>query len=217
MKLVEQKANSKAGVEPDAPLDRKKDAALDGVGRALAWAVLGVFVAECLTGLMLLLYPGFHPGAGSYNDVQYLEFDVPFGMVMRNLHRLFARALLFVAPFAVVRAVLRQRQPGERAARTTAVVALVALALALPVPRSFTPWNTVSAQVAEWLPIDRPAPPPSNAQPFTAGYDARELLRAGQLINRAILRQFYINHALMAPLALISLLAVGAHKLRKRR
>jgi hypothetical protein len=89
----------------------------------------------------------------------------------------------------------------------------VALVLALAVPRSFAPWNTVFAQVADWLPIDRPAPP----RPIAARYDARELLPAEGSINRMLLWRLYLFHGMAAPLALVCLLAVGAHKLRKRR
>jgi quinol-cytochrome oxidoreductase complex cytochrome b subunit len=214
MKLVEEKAIWKAGVEPDAPQGGKLDGKppLDGAGRALAWAVLGVFVAECLTGLVLSLY--FRSGAESHFDAKrYLEFDVPFGMAMRRLHMLFALALLFVAPFAVARAVLYKRQPGGRAAYTAALVALVALWLALPVPRSFTPWETVSAQVADWLPANQAAP----LKGINARYSARDLLPDPEEIRSARRRHVYLNHVMAAPLALISLLAVGAHKLRKRR
>src|SRR5256885_917069 len=97
MKLVEQKTISKAGVEPDAPLDRKKDTALDGVGRALAWAFLGVFVAECLTGLafyLLRLVAG-----GPYADLTLPRY-VSLGRVMGHFHGLFALAFLFAPPAA---------------------------------------------------------------------------------------------------------------------
>src|SRR5262245_45591929 len=105
MRLVAEQPIWKAGVESDTPLDRRTDTPLDGAVRALAWAVLGVVVAGCLTGLVLLLYSGFPTGAErSHDDMQYLQPDLSFGMAMRNLHRLFALALLFVAPFAIVRA-----------------------------------------------------------------------------------------------------------------
>src|SRR4029077_4219640 len=110
------------------------------------------------------------------------------------------------------RAVLWKRQPGGRGARVAAGMALVALALALPVPRSFAPWNTVSGLMAYALPIHQPAPLRPGAR-----YDARELLSAGRMIGDALRWRLYLNHGLAAPLVLICLVGVGAHKLRKRR
>src|SRR5262249_29142445 len=115
-------------------------------------------------------------------------------------------------PFAVVRAVLWKRRPGGRAARIAAGVAFVALALALAVPASFTPWGAAVGHVADWLPIYRGPPP----RPLHLRDDARGLLSAGRAIGSTLVWQSYINHAMAAPLALICLLAVGAHKLRKR-
>ncbi len=191
---------------PTPPAQKPETTTLD---RALAWAVLGLFVAECLTGIAFyLLRP---VAAAPFADLAQPRY-VSVAKVMGHFHGLFALAFLFAAPFAVVRAVLWKRRPGGRAARTAAGVAFVALALALAVPTSFTPWDTVFEHVADWLHIYQgPAP-----RPFDVRYDARELLSAGRAMESSIHWRLYLIHGMAAPLALICLLSVGAHKLRKR-
>jgi hypothetical protein len=54
------------------------------------WCMGGItflmFLVTAVTGVLLMFY--YRPTAEyAYTDVQYLEFDIPFGMQLRNIHR----------------------------------------------------------------------------------------------------------------------------------
>ena len=58
------------------------------------WCMGGItfllFLILVVTGVILMFY--YRPtGEYAYHDMKYLQFDVPFGMIMRNMHR-WARA-----------------------------------------------------------------------------------------------------------------------------
>ena len=46
-----------------------------------------------MTGVILMFY--YRPvGEYAYYDMKYLQYDVPFGMLMRNMHRWAAHAMV---------------------------------------------------------------------------------------------------------------------------
>ena len=54
------------------------------------WCMGGItfllFLILTVTGIILMFY--YRPtGEYAYHDMKYLQFDVPFGMIMRNMHR----------------------------------------------------------------------------------------------------------------------------------
>src|SRR3989337_469107 len=62
----------------------------DAVRYAYTWGMGGItfylFLVLTITGVLLMFY--YHPDkANAYNDMKFLEHDVPFGIIMRNMHR----------------------------------------------------------------------------------------------------------------------------------
>jgi quinol-cytochrome oxidoreductase complex cytochrome b subunit len=61
------------------------------------WCMGGItfflFLAEIVTGILLMFYYRPVPEY-AYLDMKYLEFDVPFGLILRNLHRWAAHLML---------------------------------------------------------------------------------------------------------------------------
>ena len=52
-----------------------------------------MFLITAITGIYLMFY--YRPVAEyAYADMKYLEFDMPFGMLMRNMHRWAAHAMI---------------------------------------------------------------------------------------------------------------------------
>ena len=63
------------------------------------WCMGGItflmFLVTAVTGVYLMFY--YRPTAEyAYADMKYLEFDMPFGMLMRNMHRWAAHAMVIV-------------------------------------------------------------------------------------------------------------------------
>src|SRR5713226_9538562 len=62
----------------------------DAVRYSYTWGMGGItfylFIVLTLTGVMLMFY--YHPSkVQAFRDVLYLEHDVPFGKLLRNMHR----------------------------------------------------------------------------------------------------------------------------------
>ena len=68
-----------------------------GVRLKFTWCMGGItflmFLITIVTGVYLMFY--YRPVAQyAYADMKYLEFDMPFGMLMRNMHRWAAHAMV---------------------------------------------------------------------------------------------------------------------------
>jgi len=68
-----------------------------GVRMRFTWCMGGLtflmFLVTVVTGIYLMFY--YRPVAEyAYADMKYLEFDMPFGMLMRNMHRWSAHAMV---------------------------------------------------------------------------------------------------------------------------
>src|SRR5262245_6869906 len=62
----------------------------DAVRFSYTWGMGGItfylFIVLTFTGILLMFY--YHPTKGqAYQDILYLEADVPFGKLLRNMHR----------------------------------------------------------------------------------------------------------------------------------
>src|SRR5208337_1021040 len=62
----------------------------DAVRYSYTWGMGGItfylFIVLTLTGVLLMFY--YHPSkVQAFRDVLYLEHDVPFGKILRNMHR----------------------------------------------------------------------------------------------------------------------------------
>ena len=71
----------------------------DAVRYSFTWGMGGItfylFIVLTLTGVLLMFY--YHPTKlQAFRDVLYLEHDVPFGKVLRNMHRW--ACLLYTSP-----------------------------------------------------------------------------------------------------------------------
>ena len=61
-----------------------------GIALSYTWCMGGVtfflFLVETVTGVLLMFY--YHQTkVQAFRDVLYLEHDVPFGKILRNMHR----------------------------------------------------------------------------------------------------------------------------------
>ncbi|PYX25447.1 MAG: cytochrome B6, partial [Acidobacteria bacterium] len=61
----------------------------DAVRYSYTWGMVGItfylFIVLTFTGVLLMFY--YHPSkVQAFRDVLYLEHDVPFGKLLRNMH-----------------------------------------------------------------------------------------------------------------------------------
>jgi quinol-cytochrome oxidoreductase complex cytochrome b subunit len=188
--------------------------------RALGWVTLVMLVVVLVTGV--ILYGYYRPHAQySYDDVRYLEFDVPFGMLVRNLHRVLTKLFVgWVAAIAIVRAILAIVRPATSRFAKIRPWILLPIAAALSAAW-FVPWDVLSM----WAVTSGSESPPliEHEGPFREltgtddRYDARKLLTAGRLVNEATLRRFYVIHLGVLPVLAATFFVLDAWPLRRRR
>src|SRR5258708_2935040 len=81
----------------------------DAVRFSYTWGMGGItfylFIVLTFTGILLMFY--YHPSKGqAFQDILYLENDVPFGKLLRNMHRWGAHLMVITTWLHMLRVVL---------------------------------------------------------------------------------------------------------------
>ena len=153
------------------------------------WCMGGItfllFLSTVVTGVILMFY--YRPvGEYAYYDMKYLQYDVPFGMLMRNMHRWAAHAMVITVWLHMFRVFLTGSYKPPREFNWVIGVFLVTFTLLLSFTGYLLPWD----QLAMWAVtvgtnMARATPFLGNEGPFaefigvTPRYDARALLIGG--------------------------------------
>jgi quinol-cytochrome oxidoreductase complex cytochrome b subunit len=176
------------------------------------------FLILTVTGLLLMFYYRPTPER-AYGDLEDLVHVVPYGSLLRNLHRWAAHAmvLLVIAHMARVFHAGAYRPPRE----FNWVVGVFALVSTLFL--SFTgyllPWD----QLAYWAVtvgtnMSAAAPVIGAEGPFSLvgdGSDVRALLLGDRLVGAPGLLRFYVLHCVAVPFVAALLLAVHFYRVRR--
>lgn len=159
-------------------------------------------VVEAVTGLFLMFYYTPAPDR-AYGDIVRLASAVPFGQLMRDLHRLGAELLVVVTVLHLARTFLTgSYKPPRRFTWATGVV-LLALVLALSFSGYLLPWD----QLAYWAvtigtSLADKIPPPA------LGNALKTLLLGGPEVGADTLLRFYLLHVLFLPAIALAFFAV---------
>ncbi|MDF1566060.1 MAG: cytochrome b N-terminal domain-containing protein [Deltaproteobacteria bacterium] len=165
-----------------------------------------LFLVTVVTGVVLMFY--YRPTAEyAYADIKYLDFDVPFGMLMRNLHRWGAHAMVVLVWLHMLRVFLTGSYKAPREFNWVVGVGLLALTLLLSFTGYLLPWD----QLALWAVtvgtnMARAAPFLGHEGPFgaelgaTARHDLRALFTGGSVVGPPTLLRFYVLHCIFLPL-----------------
>jgi ubiquinol-cytochrome c reductase cytochrome b subunit len=170
--------------------------------------LLATFLAivEAITGLFLMLYYTPAPDQ-AYGDMVRLMSGVPFGQLMRDIHRLAAEALVVVAILHLARTFLTgsYKKP-RRFTWATGVVLLIAV-LFLSFSGYLLPWDqlaywavTIGTSLADAIP------------PVALGSALKVLLLGGPEVGADALLRFYMLHVLFVPLGATIFFAVHYFK-----
>ena len=154
------------GLEVDLPPRLRRHAAQphpDGVGQrvltcirrrcgargahAFTWCMGGItflmFLVTVVTGVYLMFY--YRPTAEyAYADMKYLEFDMPFGMLMRNMHRWAAHGMVIAVWLHMFRVFLTGSYKPPREFNWVVGVILLVLTLLLSFTGYLLPWDQLS-------------------------------------------------------------------------
>ena len=197
----------------------------DAVRYAFTWGMGGItfylFIVLTFTGVLLMFY--YHPTkADAFKDILYLEHDVPFGKLLRNMHRWAAHLMVITTWLHMFRVVLTGSYKKPREFNWCVGVVLLVLTLLL----SFTGYLLPDDQLGFWAVtvgtnMARATPMLGSEGPFgvqlgmTPFNDVRFGLLGGSIVDSNALLRSYIWHCIGIPLVASIFMAVHFWRIRK--
>jgi quinol-cytochrome oxidoreductase complex cytochrome b subunit len=169
----------------------------------------------------LMLY--YHPTPEqAYADLKYLDFDVPFGMFQRNLHRWAAHAMVILVWLHMARVFLTGAYKAPRQFNWMVGVFLLTTTMLLSFTGYLLPWDqlsmwavTVGTNMAAATPFLGHEGPFSESLGVTKENDFRAALLGGSVVGSPALLRFYVLHCVILPLILCLGLALHFWRVRK--
>jgi quinol-cytochrome oxidoreductase complex cytochrome b subunit len=138
-----------------------------------------------------------------------LDFDVPFGMHLRNLHRWAAHLMVILVWAHMLRVFLTGSYKPPRQFNWVVGVFLMTLTMLLSFTGYLLPWDqlsmwavTVGTNMAAATPLIGHEGPGASTLGVTAEGDVRAALLGGSTVGGAALLRFYILHCVALPLLL---------------
>jgi len=189
---------------------------------SFTWCMGGItfflFCAEAVTGVLLMFY--YHPiPEYAYQDMKYLEFDVPFGIILRNIHRWAAHLMVFTVMLHMLRVFLTGSYKPPREFNWVIGVILLVLTFLMSFTGYLLPWD----QLAYWAitvgtNMMRATPFIGHEGPFALlnkYNDVRFMILGGTEIGSNALLRFYVLHVLLLPAVGAIFMAVHFWRIRK--
>ena len=197
----------------------------DAVRYSYTWGMGGItfylFIVLTFTGVLLMFY--YHPTKiQAFRDILYLENDVPFGKLLRNMHRWAAHLMIIAVWLHMLRVFLTGSYKRPREFNWCVGVILMVLTLLL----SFTGYLLPDDQLGFWAVtvgtnMARATPLLGHEGPFGAQLgmtpynDVRFALLGGSIVDANALLRAYIWHCIAIPL--IAAVFMGLHFWRVRK
>ena len=197
----------------------------DAVRFRYTWGMGGItlylFVVLTITGIFLMFY--YHPTKGqAYQDIMYLHNDVPFGGLLRNMHRWAAHLMVITVWLHMFRVFLTGSYKSPREFNWTVGVICLVLTLLLSFTGYLLPddqlgfWAvTVGTNMARATPLlghEGPFGPELGMSPYN---DVRFALLGGSIVDANALLRSYIWHCIAIPFILSVFLTVHFWRVRK--
>ncbi|MDE3095063.1 MAG: cytochrome b N-terminal domain-containing protein [Chloroflexota bacterium] len=166
-----------------------------------------MFLGLTVTGVMLMFY--YVPDVNrAFNDVQALETNVRFGMLIRNLHRWMAHAMVLLVLMHMMRVFYTGAYKPPREFNWVVGVILLVLTLLLSFTGYLLPWDqlalwaiTVGTNIAGAAPI--------------LGGQSRLVLIGGFDVGPNALIRFYTLHVIALPLLAAIFMSVHFWRIRR--
>jgi quinol-cytochrome oxidoreductase complex cytochrome b subunit len=203
----------------------------DAVAYNYTWGMGGmtfyIYITLVFTGTLLMFY--YHPSkVVAFRDILYLESDVPFGKLLRNMHRWGAHLMVIMVELHMFRVFLTGSYKKPREFNWVVGVLLLVLTLLLSFTGYLLPWDqlaiwaiTVGSNMARATPFlghEGPGAQLLNLGGYdliTNASDARFILLGGRFVGEATLNRFYILHCVAIPLVVAGLIAIHFWRVRK--
>ncbi len=170
----------------------------------LGWLSFYFFIVETITGLFLMIFYTPSPQA-AYGNMLNILSNVPFGRLMRDIHRVGAEAMVAIVALHMLRTFITGSYKKPRQFTWLTGVILLLFTIFLSFSGYLLPWDqlafwavTIGTSMAE----ASPTPWPLNVLlgPDFIGTQANLLLRGAPDIGAGGLLRFYLLHVFMLPL-----------------
>ncbi len=177
-----------------------------GLGYLSAFA----FIVESITGVILMIW--YIPSQNeAYQSMVKILTEIPFGQLMRDVHRVGAELMVIAVALHMLRVYLTGSYKHPRQFTWLTGVILFVLTLALSYSGYLLPWD----QLAYWAvtigtSMAKAAPPKE-----IAGYITNLLMRGGDTIGQNGLLRFYLLHVVLLPA--VALIFISVHYYRVSR
>ncbi len=166
-----------------------------------------LFILLTASGVLLMFY--YTPATQlAYRNMKDLEYVVSFGIVLRNVHRWSAHAMVACVFLHMCRVFYTGSYKAPREFNWVIGVCLLLLTLLLSFTGYLLPWD----QLAFWA-----ITVGSNIAAYTPwiGDSVRFLMLGGNEVGQMALLRFYVLHVALLPLVAVILLAVHFWRIRK--
>ena len=196
-----------------------------GLKMNYTWCMGGItfllFIVLVVTGIVLMFY--YHPDkANAYQDIKFLEHDVPFGILMRNMHRWAAHLMVITVWLHMFRVFMTGSYKPPREFNWVVGVVLLVFTMLL----SFTGYLLPDDQLGMWAVtvgtnMARGTPLVGHEGPFgeqlglTAYNDIRFALLGGSQVGGNALLRAYVWHCVGIPVVMTGFLIVHFWRIRK--
>ncbi|MBI3547686.1 MAG: cytochrome b N-terminal domain-containing protein [Elusimicrobia bacterium] len=189
------------------------------------WGLGGIsfmlFLILTVTGVLLMFY--YRPTVDlAYRDMKDLEFAVTLGVLMRNMHRWAAQAMVVFVILHMVRVFLTGAYKKPREFNWGIGVILLTLTLFLSFTGYLLPWDqlaiwavTVGTNMAGATPFLGNEGPFGALMGMRINNDVRFTLLGGTMVGENTLIRFYVLHCVAVPLITGILLIVHFWRVRK--
>ncbi|MBI5030872.1 MAG: cytochrome b N-terminal domain-containing protein [Chloroflexi bacterium] len=166
-----------------------------------------LFVSLAITGVLLMFY--YVPTVErAYGNIITLQTQVPFGQLLRNLHRWGAHLMVLVVVLHMMRVFFTGAYKPPREFNWIVGVVLLILTLGASFTGYLLPWDqlsfwaiTVGTSIASYAPV--------------IGTPARTIMLGGPEVGQEALTRFYALHVMVIPGAIALLIALHLWRVRK--
>ncbi len=198
-----------------------------GLKLSYTWCMGGItfflFLVLTLTGVILMFY--YVPDEGrAYTDMKNLRFMVPYGMIMRNIHRWAAHGMVFSVIVHMARVFYTGSYKAPRQFNWIAGVVLLKITLLLSFTGYLLPWDqlgfwavTVGTNMASATPFIGFEGPFNEFLGVRIDNDIRFALIGGTRIGANALIRAYVWHCVGLPLLASGIMAFHFWRIRKDR
>jgi cytochrome b6 len=197
----------------------------DAVRYSYTWGMGGItfylFIVLVFTGVLLMFY--YHPTKiQAYRDILYLENDVPFGQLLRNMHRWAAHLMIIAVWLHMFRVFMTGSYKRPRQFNWCVGVLLLVLTMLLSFTGYLLPddqlgfWAvTVGTNMARATPLLGNQGPFANLLGITPYNDVRFALLGGSIVDSSALLRAYIWHCIAIPIIISVFFGVHFWRVRK--